>query len=376
MIKLLSTIFLLILPIQLALISLGYGDTLLYQVAVPSLYIFVIVLIQELFLIFLIFKLFSKIETNIFSGIKFSWYQKLNTLAILLIIVWFNIYLLSRFELTGMLNSIQNQQGLGLSFKLGTVIIPALYALTLSAFRSNLKITLALTILILLVSIANSVYMLTKAPMISFLLILCLMAKEKIIAWRHIALFIVLSIVGISLVYLGRSSGATLETKDMLSAVILRVPLFFEGSFIFDHVIRLGVIQGTLLNIHEFVTSDIFNLDSTFTGVAPGFLGFFWAFFGVFGSVCGYAFLFIVRFLIRFLVLDGAYKKIRLFLYFVWCFEAVPFFIDGYPAFIISTTGYRMFYALSATTILVSFMKLLSSTKNHKNHTTNVTSAG
>lgn len=180
-----------------------------------------------------------------------------------------------------------------------------------------------------------------------------------IIPFKSFVNLLLVAILGLAAVYIGRGDEAFSGALDILVAIIFRIPLIFEGSFVLDHVINFGAFPVDFTLVHEFVTSEVFNLNPRFTGVASSYLGFFWSLNGLFGTLIAFVFPLPFMKLFGFLLSSGSMRKIRLFLYFIWSIELVPFFIDGNISFITGTNGYMMFYSLLILTFVVIFAKFI-----------------
>lgn len=360
MFKLISFIFLCVIPFQIILLLSGFGDSLEYSIPNPPIAVFILCIFVTFSIFFLMFYAFKKYEIKIFNKINFSKFEKFISMILFIFIVVLNSYFLSQFSQVGMLNHIQGQEGLGFTFKLATVIAPASFAISVCAFRSSNKTIYFLSIIILMLSVANSASMLTKAPLISTLLVFYILTKEKLIPYSFFIYLFIASLFGISIVYIGRGDEALSNAGDILVALIFRVPLIFEGSFVLNHIFEFGSFAVDFSIIHEVITSEIFKLDSKLTGVAPTYLGFFWGLYGFIGGTFFAGFFLIpLILLVRFLISSGPFRKIRLLLYFIWAIELVPFFIDGNPSIITGTTDNKMFYALIFLTAIVTLLSKL-----------------
>ncbi len=358
MFRQLAGLILILLPIQTVILVSGIVDNYGYSLQVPF-FVTTIFFLMNLVIFFPIYNRFENIEKPIFLRIDFSRREKIIVASLFLMAFAYNAVLLSRFDAKGMLNHIQGQSGLGLAFRLSTVIVPALFALTVLAFRSSGTKIFIFSLLVLAISVENSQSMLTKGPLVSVIMVFIYMIRAKIIS-RYVFLgFFIIVLISLWWVYIGRGD-ETLTGKDSaFLAVIFRLPLILEGAQVFDYVIDHGSLEAkTPEGILAEVTWRIFGQDPRFTGVAPSYLGFFLSWLGVLGFFIALLFPLFVAWITRLLTEEGPLKTIRLLFYFVWFFELMSFFIDGNPAFYYGTTDNIMFWFLFLVTFLFTLLRV------------------
>ena len=360
MITNLLKLFIIILPIQIILIMLGAGVYLQYPITEPDFFVFFINTISFMIFLSVSWLLIRKIESESFNNLEFNNIEKFSVLASFLLLSLFNVLIVSSFDSRGMLNQIQGQSNLGLIFKISVTFLPAIFTVCVFAFKDSWKILTIFFIIMGYVTVINSTNMSTKLPIMSVIIAIMYMYSKRLLSMAALQPLLISAAVLTFFVYLYRDSQSLLNNQSLIASLypVFRLPMIYESSHILDFVARSGPLSADFLYVHEAITSDIFKLDSRFTGVASGFVGLFWAYFGISGLFFGLLFLIILLLGLRTLMLDGYFTKIKFFLYLVWCFELQSLFIDGNLSFITGTNGYLMFYVLFGITIFVLILDL------------------
>ena len=346
MIRILFFIFLICLPIQLVLISMGLGEILRYPGREPGIELFVINLFFFSIILLALWRLFDRSDCKRFKEIEFNRRQTKYIFLIFLSTCIYNLYIVSKFNTFGLLNHIQGEKGLGIAFKLSTTLVPSLYLFVMTAYKKNNLMLSTSTLVALLLSSINSTVMLTKAPLFSMVIIILFLAQTDVINKNVLKSTLVILFVFLMAVYIGREAVPTDNSFSILLFPFFRFPIIYEGTYILEHILKFNPLGGDILKVHEEVTSVIFGANSDFTGVAPGFLGFFWAYFGLLGIIPS-----IISLIFKILLSPSPLLKFKLFIYVIWCLELMPFFIDGNLSFITGTTNYKLFYILTFITI-------------------------
>ena len=280
-----------------------------------------------------------------------------------LIIIYFLLYyyainLMNNFTKSDMLFRMQGQEGLGIFFRISTVIFPSFTALMIVYFKQYKLFSFFILISSFYLAYISSQAIQAKGPLVSFCLLIIFLYRFRYI--NRIFLFISITsiIFSLSYIYLLRGHDEFNYAPNIILAILYRFVSSIESVVVFDYILRLNLEFDNINHLGRQITSYIFDRNPSHVGIAPSLLGFFWAAFGIFGTIFAFLLVYIFKRLILIMLSDGPFIEIRFFLYFIWFFETLSFFTDGNPLFYTGTEGNKMFWLLVIVSIPFAFIYL------------------
>lgn len=311
-----------------------------YSASDPVLWISVILLLGVHFLYYITSKKYDK--TSLIEKINFEakWYYLF--VFLIFIISFFCISKLPSFDEAMTLNGSQQVQGVGLIFKSGTTLLPAL-VFSLVTLYPRKTLSYFLLFYVLIISSVIGAAFLSKQPFLPYILFLAVLYKSNNIKIKVIV-FILMSLLIFSLVFVYTKRGEDASFLNILDKVIFRFILLQETQKIINFIYENGALFiFDIKTLMSSITSIIFEHDSNVIGVAPGYIGFFVSNFNIFGLFLLIIFTIWINIIINGLRAPLFYDR---FVYYLVVCELLSFFVDGNPSIITSTSNNILFYVI------------------------------
>lgn len=303
-----------------------------------------------IYFIYLLTQLYYFKDFNFnFKITSYLWYWPI-LFCFIVLYIYTSSSLLLLTEKRTILNALQDVPNIGLLYKTGGIIIPAI-AISYFVSNRNPKLSYLLVVLALLLALLLSYITLSKQPLIPFILfVIWLMMYKKIsLAWLGILIFPLFYILVDT--YVARNSAANIG--EIIKLVVTRIVMLSEFAECIRYIISYGVLNiDSTGDITKHVTELVFERNSKYIGLAPSYLGVFILYFGVFGVLIANIF---TRLLSIGLKLIKSQDFIGLVLFNIWVLEFISFFTDGIPHFYSSTTDGIFFWSL----LMLSVFKII-----------------
>ena len=263
---------------------------------------------------------------------------------------WSLYYFISNYQnqIVTSLSTLRDLGNVGIYYKMNTVIIPALAYLLIKTVMKSKKSKFVILSLTFACCSAASVFTLSKAPIISFFILILGIFNLR---WYVYGIGTALSILILSVIYKFR--GQSEDIGEVLELVIYRFPLFIELQDTFNYLgERLFIDYTQLERFSAYVTEDVFGRDSRYVGIAPGTPSSFILIFSVFSP---FAFVLILEGIKNLINTLSKKNQIGFIAASLISFEIFHSLIDGLPHFYTSTNNGLFFWGILGLT-LISFI--------------------
>lgn len=282
--------------------------------------------------------------------------QRFYIISLILFCLILGIYVYSQpisLSTRSTLNGSQSVSSVGILFKIGMTLCPAIAFASFTLFKDSFLNRL-LILFCFSISLYIAIVFLTKQPLAPYLILgIALFLKDKLSArFISILLFAYILYEVLSLIYFSRSAQET-DMISLLRSVVFRAPLIQEMVAIIRQE-NVGLFL-SFKDVLNYTTESVFGFDSRFIGIAPGYAGLYYLNYGLlYGLTFSYIFAYITAQILKYISSPSLIERIA---YFLISCEMVIFFIDGNPAFYTSTTNNLLFYAIGIITLLILVTK-------------------
>jgi len=300
--------------------------------------------------------LYNKVELKINKKIT-SPYSSL-LIFVFILFSAYDLNLLSQIDKPKTLAGLQDVEQIGLLTKFAVVILPAI-AFTIYLSETNKLLKVSLLIGAFSISGYTSVMILSKMPLVPYVIFFIYMVRLGKISKIHILTFGLFLLPLLFSVYFIR--GSSEDILEMANMIIKRLVMLNETTYIINWLYSHDILG--LHNLKDYprlITENVFGYDSATVGIAPSFLGFFLLIFGYIGLLPAFLFIYLVYVCIDILGFDSIFY--RLF-YFLWTLEILSFFTDGIPHFYLSTRDGRFFWFLVVITAFLFLIKIYNTSQ-------------